>query len=214
MSLFLINNLTFKIIACIGAVLSVFFIISEKKYREYCYNKFPGTVSSRQRNFDCMLLGKINKEKKQNNTLDLSGYGRNFYTDCLIVERYYSFLRPNGVVKIMIDASDSRYLLKERISRFDITALHEVTVWEHGIDKRSRLYNVYLKVLGSLFVLGMIPTPTVRNYRGLPLQRMKNIIEFCKERGLQVVFVIVNLPVDRKCDINSIKENVVLYEED
>lgn len=212
MSFFLINNIAIKITVCMGAALSVFFVISEKKYREYCRKKFPGTVGSKQRNFDCMLLGKYNKEQKQNNTLDLSGYGRNFYTDCLIVERYFSFLRPHGVVKIMIDASDSRYLLKEKISRFDITALHEVTLWEHGIDKRCRWYNVYLKVIGALFVLGTISTPMVRNYRGMPIQKMKNIIEFCKERELQVIFVIANLPKDRQHDISSIKENVIQYE--
>lgn len=213
MSFFLINNIAIKTIVCMGEALSVFFVISEKKYREYCRLKFPGTVGSKQRNFDCMLLGKYNKEQMQNNTLDLSGYGRNFYTDCLIVERYYSFLRPNGVVKIMIDASDSRYLLREKISRFDITALHEVTLWEHGIDTHCRWYKVYLKVIGALFVLGTISVPMVRrSYRRLPIQQMNNIVEFCKERELQVVFVIVNLPEDRQHDISSIKGNVIQYE--
>ena len=134
-SFILIQNTAFRVLLVVTFILAVYLNASEISYRKYKTNKFPGTIDSPTRNYDNLVIGNgfIRKLKKYyfeltGETLDLTAIGRNFYTDRLILERYFSFLKPGGKAVFCMDCGDTDYFDDKCINRFDMIGLHEVTL--------------------------------------------------------------------------------------
>lgn len=185
-----IKILAVRIVLLMILLLVIYLKSSTKLYGLYIIRKFPGTVNSTQRNYDCLLLGKTARTDISGTALNLTGIGRNFHTDRLLLERYYGFLRPGGTVIWRIDERDSRYLNSKRINRFDMPALHEVTLYENGIDVYSKSYHMSTMVTGWLFLIcsltEKVDIPMGR--ASMPQEQIKEIQEFCAQRNIAIQF--------------------------
>ena len=180
-----------KIMCLATTVIIIYLYLSSWSYRKYL-KKFPGTVDSKIRNYDYMLLGTLGHPDSCGVCLNLCGVNRNFYTDWLLVERYYSFLKKEG--EIIVKASGGRgYFNSKKINRFDIPALHEVTLWENGIDCRGKQYNSILVGNQILFliyvVLSFIKGKNVPSMQNKEFQEM---VFFCKERHISLKVIDCN----------------------
>ncbi len=176
------------------SVFSIFFIlwgilfyVGSKRYKQYISSHTISLTKNLQRNYDFLILGSKNITFSENHSnLDLRNYGRNQYTDFLIVQRYYSFLKKGGTVRILIDLADKTYQSSSKISYFDYPLLHKVTLLEHGISINSKFE--YLKRLWyyPLFFLISIPKKQFQNHVLECSDSFAPIKEFCSSRGIQL----------------------------
>lgn len=189
------NSLWIRISVFTIECLIIYLILSYRQYNNYCKEKFPGTVTSARRNYDFLDVGNIRFNANEENILDITGVRRNLYTDILIIERYYSFLKPYGTVVVCINFKDKYYLTSRKVSVFDITALHEVTLWEHGIDARGRDYKLYKLVGGALFLVAKYLRFTFASVGkdSIPLKEMQQLKGFCKLRGISIKYCCYNI---------------------
>ncbi len=190
----LIPNTIFRILVVIAFVLGLYAELSERMYRKYKSEKFPGTVSSAIRNYDNLVLGKESFLELPGLSLDLTAKYRNFFTDRLILERYFSFLKPGGKVVFYMDCKDPAYLKDRTIGRFDAFGLHEVTLWEHGIDARSKEFNRRERINSCLFLFAKYfrHSGMLRTVCELPSFEMEEIKKFCDTRNLETQFILYN----------------------
>lgn len=195
----LIENHVIRVMIVISFIMAVYLKSSERAYKRYKILKFPGTVGSMLRNYDNLVLGKASLRKLVNKhlgmsgeTLDLMAIGRNFFTDRLIFERYFSFLKPSGKAIFCVDCGDAAYLNNKHISRFDEIGLHEVTLWENGIDIRSREYVKTEKINSCFFLISRLLkyNRKINMVSNLPVEEMVEIKKFCEIRNICVQFVL------------------------
>lgn len=206
----LMRNTAVRILIAITFTLAVYLKASERAYRKYKTAKFPGTVGTTMRNYDNMVLGKaaVGKNCRQRlkltgESLDLTAIGRNFYTDKLILERYFSFLKPGGEAVFCMDCGDTAYFDDKYISRFDAIGLHEVTLWENGIDVRSGEFEKSERINSWLFLISrlLMRIGRIKAVYDLPVTEMAEIKKFCDVRNFQVQFILYHADHTNKKEI-------------
>ena len=114
-----------KYIIALIVSIDFIFILSRKMYNKHKSNYNISLLHNFKRDYEKLILGRITNisMKKNKNYLNLQNYCRNFYTDILMIERYYSFLRKGGEIVLNIE-NDKSYLSNETISIFDASLLH------------------------------------------------------------------------------------------
>ncbi|WP_418223333.1 hypothetical protein [Clostridium isatidis] len=200
----IINNYIIRSILLIGISIIIFYIIGKKKYTSHINNRIPNIMENLVRNYDNIILGneskiyenKINKNEKN---LYLTNYSRNLYTDILILKRWYSFLRKEGIVHFNIDCKNRKYLFSEKISIFDDEFLHQVTLMEHGKDISSKKYKIIKESKNILFVFQNNFRTKSKKYDNLTSEdvqklifKIKSIDSFCKVRNIQLKIYFYN----------------------
>lgn len=190
------------------AALGYLSAVGRKKYVSYCEKQIPDIFRNPERNYDEIVLGeypgKYISEEKKSKCLYLNGYKRNFYTDILIMERYYSFLRKGGTIIFVMDLNNKKYFTKNRISIFDDKYFHVVTLLEHGKNTDTMKYQLSEYYKGFLFLLttylqrednGNKKRNIVSDKRVFPKHvrgKMEDIKKFCETRGILVKFLDLN----------------------
>lgn len=205
-----VNNWLIKIFFVIGLLCFLMGITEYKKYRVYIGNKVPSLMGNMTRNYDEMILGDENSEISKNEPtnkkcLNLTNYGRNLYTDVLIMERWYSFLKKGGTVCFSIDCGNKRYLFDNNISLFDDEFMHQVTMLEHGKDVTSKKYKAIN--YGKSFLFSLYANHSRSGKRRVlsedEVQRINKMIEranmFCQIRNIHVEYIFYN------CNDESLK---------
>lgn len=189
------NSLWIRISVFTIECLIIYLILSYRQYNNYCKEKFPGTVTLQGGIMISLMWEIYGLMQMKKIFLDITGVRRNLYTDILIIERYYSFLKPYGTVVVCINFKDKYYLTSRKVSVFDITALHEVTLWEHGIDARGRDYKLHKLVGGALFLVAKYLRFTFASVGkdSIPLKEMQQLKGFCKLRGISIKYCCYNI---------------------
>ena len=201
---YIVNNWIIKNILLTLLLYLLILIYGYIIYKKYLSTYVPDIMKNLTRNYDKIILGDKRLASKQGDlhgsVLDLTNYSRNLYTDILILERWYSFLRNNGTVYFNIDVGSHRCLFEDAISFFDDAFLHQVTLLEHGKDIFSNKYKIiqYQKGLYFLFIkrrnIHINKKKRVLNNEEIQILKDKfNEIEaFCKNRNINVVFNFFN----------------------
>lgn len=189
---FKVNDKYLYAIYFIINLILLFIIISYIKYEQYIKLVVPDIHTNLYRNYDVLILGnrKLDIEIKKN-YLDLRNYKRNLYTDILILERYYGFLKDNGKIIFYICKNDCKNLYSKHISIFDYEFLHSVTLLEHDLKIKSVKYYCYKVFRTIKFVL--INKDIIRDFRVVnDVYIDENYIkEFCEKRNLKYEFIII-----------------------
>lgn len=149
------------------------------QYRIYMSLRIIDPKMNLKRNYKYLYLGIHDGRETEENILDLRGYSRNYYVDSLLVQRYYSFLDHDGVIKIF-SGMNSKYIKEEKISILDYPLLHPVTLMEHGI--RPQKYIMYNPMVGLRFIWALIFHR--KNKKEKLGSKIKSIEDFCTKRGI------------------------------
>ncbi len=170
------------------AVVVVFSLVCVTLYRKFMRNRIIDPKIDLKRNYERIMLGEMSKQETvTDNTLDLRGFHRNAYTDILLTERYYSFLKQNGCVDIFAFNSDY-YLNSHRINQIDYPLLHPVTLLEHGISKYTYRFALLNPIFGLMYIFYRIFNKrnkmTVHPYS---VDIFEPLVSFCKERNIKIV---------------------------
>lgn len=190
------NNIFINIImGCIDVIL-IIATLSVIKYKYYLRTVIPDIHGNLKRNYDYMILGNRNIDiDVSKNSLDLRNYKRNIYTDILVMERFYSFLKKNAEIKFYIDRNDEKVFHEKRISKFDYEFLHRVTLMEHNISQVSFKYKIY-KIIVAIKFLFVNKNFVKRKSTLKALNKIDNQVEqyvksFCEKRNLNYKFIIL-----------------------
>lgn len=182
-------------------------------------NNIPDILKNMTRNYDMLILGERKNEFACNEKsfLDLTNINRNFYTDILILERYHSFLRRQGLIVFHIDCGNTKYLNDNKISEFDARFLHRVTLMEHNIYKNYFGWLFRDSITGVkyvLFKLFKIKSPKIemedKEFNNI-FYKMSRINSFCAERNLYVEYKLINWKYKPRKSISEIRcQNVIV----
>ena len=189
-----------KLILAFVAFLDFLIFVTWKRYKKYKSKMgINSLLQNLNRNYDKLILGRkyIDENDAINNCLDLRNYGRNFYTDVLIMERYYSFLNKNGVVEFNI-FNDYSYLNGNYISIFDATLLHRVTVYKHNKYLYKYVFEYKELFTGLIFMFKNFnhifkQKPNSENLDGL-FQKIDKVVEFATSRNISIRFKLHGFP--------------------
>lgn len=184
----IVDNFTIRLVAIMLTLILFQVAISMKRYARYIKNKFPGTVSSTIRNYELIVIGN-RVGPSADGELNLTGYNRNLYTDYLILQRYYGFLKKNGKVRLEIDPQRGNYFFGKKINVLDYPALHEVTLWEHGIDVRSWTYPIFRQLVAACFDLICLLI-RVKQSGPVHMGELEDISSFCRKKELSLEIVV------------------------
>lgn len=175
-------------------ILDFLIFVTWKRYNKYKSKiGINGLLQNLNRNYDKLILGRKNIDENVsiNNCLDFRNYCRNFYTDVLFMERYYSFLKKNGVVEFNI-SNDYSYLNDNFISIFDASFLHKVTVYKHSKYLYRYVFDCKEIFTGFIFMFkGLIDI--FRRYSDSNkldrlLLKIDNVVEFATSRNITLHF--------------------------
>lgn len=154
------------------------------QYREYMSVRIIDPKKNLTRNYKYIYLGIQDGKTTDKSILDLRGYSRNFYVDSLLVQRYYSFLGRDGVIKIF-SGMNSKYIEDEKISVLDYPLLHPVTLMEHGVKPQK--YTMYNPLIGLKFICVLL------FHSGMKKEKLgsktKALEDFCASRGINVEII-------------------------
>lgn len=165
------------------------------KYRAFIVNRIPNIFQELTRNYDTIILGDyaivktiLEQEKKKEKVLDLSNYFRNYYTDMLIIQRYYSLARKGGTVEIYMNVNDKKYFEKKNISPFDYGYLHPVTLMEQGVKPNSFFHKLNMVFNGIRYMRAEKKDDIFceKNVKESFAEKFSEIVRFCEERNLYV----------------------------
>ena len=183
-----------KLFLFIVAFLDFLIFVTWQKYKKYISKiGINSLLQNENRNYDKLILGRkyIDENATINNCLDLRNYGRNFYTDILIMKRYYSFLKTDGVVEFIV-YNDNSLLFGEYISIFDASLLHKVTVYKHNKYLYKYVYDYKEIFSGILFLLkGFNNFPKMKSDKldwNLFMNKIDYVRNFAKVRNLSLCF--------------------------
>ena len=154
------------------------------QYRRYMFLRIIDPKMNLKRNYKYLYLGMQDGKETEENILDLRGYSRNYYVDSLLVQRYYSFLDHDGVIKIF-SGMNSKYIKEEKISILDYPLLHPVTLMEHGIKPQK--YIMYNPMIGLRFIWALIYRS--KNKKEKLGSKIKSIEDFCTSRGIDIEII-------------------------
>ena len=180
------------IIALIGFV-DLLFIFSRKIYNKHKSKYDISLLHNLKRDYEKLILGRITSKVycKKTNVLNLQNYCRNFYTDVLIMERFYSFLRKESDVCFNIE-NDKYYLTDENISIFDAFLLHRVTVYKQNIYfyKYVYDYNEIFTCILFLFkdLINVLKIECDKRDLDLFMNKVDYVRDFAKVRNLTLCF--------------------------
>lgn len=172
--------LGFLLLICFVGCISVYGLIL---YRRFMADRMIDPKNNLKRNYKRILLGSFNKEEKSDDALDLRGYRRNFYVDSLLVQRYYSFLAPDGKIIIKTQKSN-KYRDSTKICVLDYPLMHPVTLLEHGVKPPK--YILYNPFVGLLFLSVMISSKICVKKTTIEVED-KELMDFCKQRGIHII---------------------------
>jgi len=164
---------------------SILSIVGLVKYRAYMKSRIIDPKRHLKRNYETIYLGIQNKEITDKNALDLRGYSRNFYVDTLLVQRYYSFLKPNGTIIIFAGKNDE-YINNNKICILDYPLIHPVTLMENGL-KPSK-YIMYNPLTGLIFIWMTLFGSKSKGSNALS-EETATIKEFCKLRNVNIKII-------------------------
>lgn len=193
-----INELSIPIfiIDCMVILLFLGTVLEEK----YLNSRIPNLMNSR-RNYDKLLIcdkkyiNKVNINSED--TLILTNYNRNFYTDIKILERFYSFLHTKGECIFIFDFNRYSYFKNKKINSMDYPFLHPVTLYENNIYVDSILYKIN-RILNKYKILFYkIGIYKITNNKKVDIDQIETDIEklnnFAKERNIYIKILIKNL---------------------
>ena len=161
--------------------------------KKFVKKRLPNIMTSK-RNYEniimcdecCLKDIEIDKE----NTLILSNYNRNLYVDFLILQRYYSFLKSNGLCIFVFDFENDKYFRDTKIDSLDYIFLHIVTLYENNINlesfkfKMKNILNKYKILFYSLKIYCF--RRTKKTDIEIIEQSIETIEKFVKERNLKL----------------------------
>ncbi len=180
-----------KYIVALIASVDLLFFFSRKIYNKHKSKFGISLLHNLKRDYEQLILGRIASGIYDNdkNHLNLQNYCRNFYTDILIMERFYSFLRKDGKVVFNIE-NDKYYLTDENISIFDAFLLHRVTVYKKNKYIYKYVYDYKEIFTGILFLFKNIINVFKRKCDkvdlDLFLDKVNYIVGFAKVRQLSI----------------------------
>jgi hypothetical protein len=209
------KTIAFKVIIALIFVLLCAYFLSSKFRKKYNRQKFPGTVNSTIRNYDSIILGKRNVSQEKGKVLDLTNTKRNLYTDIKILQRYYSFSKKSGRVVMCVDYKDKAFLTANVISDFDVTALHEVTLWEYKINKGSKQYKIKSAICDLIFPvcyffnkISPINRLSKKDYSDKVIYDLRSSLtyvnEFLKERDRKLKVIFYNISPEKFNELSKV----------
>lgn len=167
------------------------------EYRKYISKKIPDIFSNMTRNYDVLILGDYGVAKKytDKHDFDCSNYYRNFYTDYLVAQRYYSMLKKGGIIKIYINGHNKKYFSQKKISPFDYGFLHMVTCMEQEVKNKSIIHKINMmlnglrlkKVTNKNRRKGIVKKAEIDQYK-----QLAEIKDFCAERNIKLEVMVEN----------------------
>ena len=172
-------------------------MILQKKYRIHCDKIIPNMMTNLERNYDSIVLGELTNIQKfdiEEKTLILGNFYRNLYTDELVMQRFYSYLKRGGTVYFVIDRCKLSDIRSKRISPLDYVFLHDVTLLEHGIDRGGLKYKMLERKAALLLLLQpFIKRKSYISSSSEEYEYIKDrITSFCIERNINCKFVTGN----------------------
>lgn len=196
------------IIDCL-LILLLFGIVIEKNYLN---SRVPDLMYSR-RNYEKLLICDEQYVKKididKDNTLILSNYNRNFYTDFKILQRYYSFLHTNGECIFVFDFNRYSYFKNRKINSIDYPFLHVVTLYENNIKYNSIRYKTKRLLDKYKILFYKIEIYKIKDNRKINIEQIEMILEelnnFVKERNIYVKILIKNSEYNIQKKYSNIK---------
>lgn len=209
LGIFLPISQVYNLVSLIVFFLSLLIIMSWNYYMNYCNSIVPNFLINLNRNYEYIILGNINNEN-ENNSLILKNYKRNLYTDILIMERFYSLLKPGGTCIFYIK-NDKNYILCNKISPFDFCFLHPVTIYEHS--KRIFTYVFQFKEIfsGIPFLLSKFTSSFSSRIDEEDLIQLENMLleinNFSIKRNFRIILRLNDFPNDYVLEMNNKLKN-------
>lgn len=181
-------------------IAAIFFLcvscLGLKKYKSYRADLVPNIFENLIRNYNELTLGDRDDVPSlhNNDVLHLDGYYRCFYSDYLILQRFYSMLKNGGTVRLHINCKRRAYFDKSTIPFLDYGFMHRVTMMENHISKTglsykmNKFFSIY-KVLFHKWRIEYHDDETVIKWltKGLP-----KMVDFCEKRNLKLIIMVKN----------------------
>lgn len=185
---FLKSLILFSILIFLVAIFTACTFVGMICYRCFMRKKIMDPKIDLKRNYDRILLGEISKQERVlENTLDLRGYHRNAYTDILLAERYYSFLKQNGCIDLFVSNTDY-YIKTNKINPIDYPLIHPVTLLEHGIPEFIYKYALLNPMIGLMYFFFRIGNPFHWTEGECHMDtRLEPLACFCEERRVCLI---------------------------
>lgn len=181
---------------CILAII-YFFLNKEKRvFIKYLESKTPNIFLNDRRNYKGIILGVSKKNCHYDDSLNMSNFYRNLYTDFLIIKRYHSFLDEHGSFILDLRDLPKNYFIETEISALDYWLLHEVTLFEHKIKKKGLKYKFILIKATVLFLFRKSSNYSENYEDNLNLELFFEINNFLCERNLILSIVVTENRVE------------------
>lgn len=185
------------------------FWFQKREFIKFLESIIPNLFINSNRGYKIITLGeKKNFSHSDEEKLDMSNFYRNFYTDFLIIKRYYSFLDREGSFMLDLREVSKNYFGMNKISTLDYWLLHEVTLIEHDVDRDSFILKIFLLkaiVLFSLSKFRFLKKDfsyfSVDNFDESLLFDINNFLD---ERDLKMVIMV---PVDSQREMTRLLNN-------
>ena len=191
---FLINNIVWILLD----VLILLYIIGA--LLEFKFMKQRRTnILKDKRNYEKMVIcdEMYVKDIDKNNTYMRTNFNRNFYTDFLVLQRYYSFLKEDGQVSFIFDCNNNQYFNKKNIDSIEWPFLHQVTLKENNINLDSLKYKLVRDINAYKIIFYKLGIYRMKNKKDCNIEIIKKKIEqlydFTKERNLKLNIKIKNI---------------------
>lgn len=186
-----------------------------EEYKIHISSINPNFLDNLDRNYEILELGILKELESNINILKLMNYRRNLYTDVLLIKRYYSLLRIEGIVRIHVEKT-REYLCRKTISVFDYALLHPMTLYEHNIF--LYFYVIKLKEIfsGILFFIyvryekgnNSVDNKVIEN----ALDSFNDIAKFLNERSMWLEIDLPNKEMYEEIQNakNRLQKNIIL----
>lgn len=197
------------IVAAFVLMIGFIFWFQKREFIKFLESIIPNLFINSNRGYKIITLGeKKNFSHSDEEKLDMSNFYRNFYTDFLIIKRYYSFLDREGSFMLDLREVSKNYFGMNKISTLDYWLLHEVTLIEHDVDRDSFILKIFLLkaiVLFSLSKFRFLKKDfsyfSVDNFDESLLFDINNFLD---ERDLKMVIMV---PVDSQREMTRLLNN-------
>lgn len=173
----------------------IFLIISSFWINRYicrCIsNQVPNLYVYRERNLDYMIIGEPCNESKivpdieNKKGLIFTSATRTLFSSVLIFKRMFSYLRLGGTVYFV---GGSKFYKSRNIAHTEIPFLHLVTINLLNLERKKKMSKLPLLFFPFSSIKFLFLKNGSKNIVYSDKITDPNILEFCKERGLNVFY--------------------------
>lgn len=193
--IFKINNIILIILNIFIGLYILGTLVEHKFVKEKRVN-----ILEDKRNYDEMIICDEMYKKhidKSPNIYVRTNFNSNFYTDFLILERYYSFVKEKGKIIFVFDGKNNKYFKSKKIDSLEYPFLHPVTLRENNIKLDSLKYKLIKHINPMKILLYKLKIHTIRSYKQcnqfLLEEKIEKLYTFTSERNMRLKIILKNL---------------------